>query len=229
MQRIALDHDRLLSAIQQLVSMGDMRVSMQNYERYSPASQEGPYRVRDYMQLTDGEERCELLLGTFYMSPAPTVAHQLVVAAITQQLSELAKQSGGFAISSPVDVVLSDRTVVQPDVVYVSHERMAVVTRQRIDGAPDLIVEVLSPGTSRRDRIGKLALYRAASVPEYWLVDPEAQTFEFLDLRDEQPVVRLAQDDIYHSAHLTDLRLDLATFWSEIDETLARIPRDPSQ
>lgn len=202
-----------------------MRVPMQSYERYSPGSQEGPYRARDYLRLSGDEERCELLLGTFYMSPVPTVAHQIVVAVITRHLTELAKRTGGFAVSSPVDVVLSDRTVVQPDVVYVSHDRLEIVNRQRIEGAPDLIVEVLSPGTSRRDRIGKLPLYRAACVAEYWLVDAEARTLEFLDLRDGQPVVRFAQEDLYESAYLTELHLDLTAFWREIDETLERIPK----
>ena len=217
--------DKLMSANPQPGSMGGMHVPMQTtYERYSPSSREGPYRAQDYLRLSEEEERCELLLGTFYMAPAPTVAHQLVVAVITRRLNELAKRTGAVAVNSPVDVVLSDRTVVQPDVVYVSQNRLDIVNRQRVEGAPDLIVEVLSPGSSRRDRIGKLALYRAARVAEYWLVDPEARTLEFLDLRDELPVVRFAEDDVYKSAHLSELHLDLAAFWREIGDIFDRIP-----
>ncbi|GJM45340.1 MAG: hypothetical protein DHS20C21_21820 [Gemmatimonadota bacterium] len=198
-------------------------MSMQAYQRFSPESKEGPYRVHDYLQLTGDEERCELLYGHFYLSPAPSVVHQLVVGAIAQRLRDAARLTGAMAVESPIDVLLSDHTVVQPDVVYIAREQLGIVTRERIEGSPDLIVEVLSPRTSRRDRIEKMELYRKAGVPEYWLIDPAACTFEFLDLRGEHPVIRLAQDNRYESECLTGIQLDINGFWQEIDEILARM------
>ncbi len=190
------------------------------YDRFSPATVPGPYRVQDYLELTDPEERCELLRGCFFMSPSPSVAHQVIVTELAEFLSACARASGDFVTVSPIDVVLSSDTVVQPDIVYVTTSNRSIVGEARIEGSPDILIEVLSPGTARRDRIEKLSLYRSAGVHEYWLIDPAGRTFEFLELTAENAVIRLPHDDLYESAHLPQVRVELATFWERVAQML---------
>ena len=117
----------------------------------------GPYRRCDYMALPD-EPRCELIRGRFYLSPSPIVLHQLIVGHLFRLFLDVADRTGGTAIVAPMDVHLADHSVVQPDVIYVSPERGEIV-QDWMEGAPDLLVEVLSPSTASRDRVHKLDLY----------------------------------------------------------------------
>jgi Uma2 family endonuclease len=181
----------------------------------SPSSSLGPYRRHDYDGLPD-EPRCELLYGRFYVSPSPLVVHQLVVTLLGSHLNAIAKGSGGLALVAPMDVCLADHSVVQPDVLYVSRERRSIV-KARIEGAPDLVVEVASPGTSRRDRGEKLRLYAESGVREYWLVDPLARQIDFLVARSDGYSVVLPTDDRYRSPAVAERALDLAAFWAEVE------------
>jgi Uma2 family endonuclease len=171
----------------------------------------GPYREADYLQLPD-QPRCELLYGRLPVTPAPTVRHQLVVTAVWQVLHELAQHRGGCAVVSPVDVVLAEHSIVQPDVIYVSGERAGIL-RQRVEGAPDLVIEILSPATARRDLGEKLRLYAESGVVEYWIVDPDRETFEFLENTTDGFRVRLPEGAVYRSAAIPGLELDLEAFW----------------
>jgi Uma2 family endonuclease len=180
----------------------------------APRTGLGPYRGADYFALPD-EPRCELLYGRLLVTPAPVVRHQSVVARILHLLLDLADSSGGFAVASPVDVVLADHSVVQPDVIFVAAARRSIVG-DRVIGAPDLVVEVLSPGTARRDVGEKLRLYAEAGVPEYWIVDPVLGTFEFLEKTGDDYRVRLPEGVIYRSAVIAGLELDLEAFWRAI-------------
>ena len=141
-------------------------------------SEPGPYRRADYAALRD-DPRCELIHGRFYVSPSPSPLHQFVVAYLCRVLFDLAEATGGLALPAPSDVHLADHTVAQPDVLYISLDRREIV-RAWIEGAPDLVVEVLSPSTAPMDRVLKLNRYAEAGVREYWLVDPVARTIEFL-------------------------------------------------
>jgi Uma2 family endonuclease len=179
----------------------------------------GPYRDRDYQALPD-EPRCELLYGELVVTPAPLPRHQVVAAELWRRLEDHARTHQGLALMSPIDVALFDHSVVQPDIVYVTHERLSIV-RRRVDGAPDLLVEVLSPGSVRRDRLWKLKLYAEAGIREYWLVDPAAQAIEFLVLAGHRYRVELPAGETYGSPAIPDLTLDLAAFWREIDDRLA--------
>jgi Uma2 family endonuclease len=174
----------------------------------------GPYREADYLRLPD-QPRCELLYGRLPVTPAPTVRHQFVAFAVARLLHEFASQRGGYAVISPVDVVLAEHSIVQPDVIYVSPDRAGVV-RERIEGAPDLVVEILSPGTARRDLGEKLRLYAESGVTEYWIVDPALETFEFLESSTDGFRLRLPDGAVYRSAVITGLELDLEAFWRAI-------------
>jgi Uma2 family endonuclease len=184
------------------------------YETESPhatRSELGPYREADYLVLPE-QPRCELLYGRLPVTPAPTVRHQLVVVAILRLLDEFAGRHGGYALVSPIDVVLADHSIVQPDVVYVSRERAGILER-RVEGAPDLVVEILSPATARRDLGDKLRLYAESGVTEYWIVDPDLETFEFLETTRDGFHVRLPEGAVYRSAGIRGLELDLEAFW----------------
>jgi Uma2 family endonuclease len=174
----------------------------------------GPYREADYLELPD-EPRCELLYGRLPVTPAPTVRHQLVVTAIGHFLYEFALPRGEHAVVSPVDVVLADHSIVQPDVIYVSRKRAGILGR-RVEGAPDLVVEILSPTTGRRDLGEKLRLYAESGVAEYWIVDPDLETFELLENTPDGFRVRLPEGSVYRSAAIAGLELDLEAFWRAI-------------
>lgn len=199
-----------------------MAVQMLEEVPVLPGPELGPYRDTDYQALP-GEPRCELIYGELVVTPAPLVWHQVVVAQLLRLLQDHARQLGGLALPSPVDVRLFDHSVVQPDVVYVSPERLSIA-RRRFEGAPDLAVEVISPGSARRDRVWKLKLYVEAGVREYWLVDPEAQAFEFLVLGEGRFEVRLPEGALYRSPAIAGLEIDLAAFWGELDRVRATLP-----
>ncbi|MCM2269799.1 MAG: Uma2 family endonuclease [Thermoanaerobaculia bacterium] len=190
-----------------------------DYETDTPAAPRsglGPYRAGDYFELPD-EPRCELLYGRLLVTPAPTFRHQEVVAALTALLLAHARRTGGRMAPSPVDVVLAPHSVVQPDLVYVGAERAGIV-RDRVEGAPDLVVEVLSPATARRDLGEKLRLYAGAGVAEYWIIDPAGRTFEFLAHRDGAFLLLLPEQGVYRSPALRGLELDVEAFWRDLPE-----------
>jgi len=118
-------------------------------------------------------------------------------------------------VVSPVDVVLADHSIVQPDVIYVSRKRAGILGR-RVEGAPDLVVEILSPTTGRRDLGEKLRLYAESGVAEYWIVDPDLETFELLENTPDGFRVRLPEGSVYRSAAIAGLELDLEAFWRAI-------------
>lgn len=178
----------------------------------------GPYRRPDYEDLP-GEPRCELIHGRFYVSPSPSPLHQVVVGQLWEVFRESARAVGGLTLFAPVDVVLADHSVVQPDVLYLSAARRGIVG-ERIEGAPDLLVEVLSPGTARRDRDEKLALYAESGVREYWIVDPRERQIEFLVNEAGRFVVALPVGGEYRSRVLPEVLLDLPSFWGAVGSTL---------
>lgn len=180
----------------------------------------GPYRVADYERLPD-EPRCELLFGRFYLSPAPSVLHQVLTPLLGRWLDDVATRSGGFALAAPVDVVLAPHSVVQPDLVYLTATSAARAS-QRIEGAPDLVIEILSQGTARRDRGEKLVLYAAAGVSEYWIVDAAERQIEFLVRHGDSFQVVVPPGPEYRSDRLPELSLDLEGLWSELDLRLER-------
>jgi Uma2 family endonuclease len=135
-----------------------------------PKLQAQRHTVADYLSWDDGE-RWELIGGAAYnMSPAPAVKHQDLVLNLSSLLRERLKGKPCKPFVAPVDVVLSDEDVVQPDVFVVCDP--SKITPQNIQGAPDFIAEVLSPSTARKDLREKKALYQRLAVAEYLVLDP---------------------------------------------------------
>lgn len=186
----------------------------------APPTTLGPYRRRDYESLPD-EPRCELIYGRLYVAQSPFVRHQVVVGEIWRVLDAAAARSGGLALVAPMDVHLAEHSVVQPDVVYLSAERRELA-QEWIEGAPDLVVEVLSRGTARKERGEKLRLYAAAGVREYWIVDAEERQIEHLVNRDGEMRVVLAADASYRSPVLEEVALELDALWSAVERRCER-------
>lgn len=195
-----------------------MSLALLDESPIAPPSELGPHRRKDYEALPD-EPRCELIFGRFYVSPSPTSLHQAIVLHLARLLDDIAAASGGLALIAPLDVALAEHSVVQPDVIYLTagHRDRA---GQRVEGPPDLLVEVLSPGTARRDRGEKLRLYAESGVREYWIVDPAERQIEFLVNEGGRFVVALPADREYRSPALAELRLDLVELWQAVAERL---------
>jgi Uma2 family endonuclease len=139
---------------------------------------------QDYLSTSD-DERYELLDGQLVMVPAPNMDHQDIVTNLGTALSVFVKeQELGRLYFAPTDVVLSDTDVVQPDLIFVSKEREQVRTPANIQGAPDLIVEILSPSSATRDWRDKRELYARHGVREYWVVDPSNKIVSIMLLQD---------------------------------------------
>jgi Uma2 family endonuclease len=149
----------------------------ESFDAFSPYGDVGPYRAADYWQLPEGTP-VELIKGRFVVSPSPNVLRQTIVGLLFELLQAAARTTGSKAMFAPMDVTLSDDTILQPDLLYISKSRRHIV-KQRVEGPPDLVIEIIS-GTSRRDRVAKLDLYGRYDVSEYWIVDPQAQHIEFL-------------------------------------------------
>lgn len=136
------------------------------------------FTYQDYLLLPE-EKRYELIEGELFMVPSPDVEHQELSRDLEQILWEFVKRNDlGTVFYAPLDVVLSEEDVVQPDILFVSKERSHIIKEKNIQGAPDLVIEILSPATSERDRILKRKLYAKYGVKEYWIVDPEEKSIE---------------------------------------------------
>lgn len=138
-----------------------------------------PFTYDDYLSLPDDGRRYEVMEGELCVTPAPVPRHQEIQTWLASLLIvHVRNHSLGKVYTAPIDVVLSMVDIVQPDILFIAKDRLQTVARKNIVGTPDLIVEILSLGSSERDRVNKLALYERYALPEYWIVDPDAQTIE---------------------------------------------------
>ena len=138
----------------------------------------------DYANTPD-DERYELIDGELIMVPSPNFAHQENQMSMGARMYMFVNDRDlGWVLSAPMDVVLSNTNVVQPDLLFISKEREDIITENNIQGAPDLVVEILSPSTSRRDWNEKRELYAEHGVKEYIVMDPSNKIVWRLTLKD---------------------------------------------
>ena len=131
------------------------------------------YTVDDYLAMPDEYPRYELLEGELIETVSPTSRHQLILQRLFKVLDAHTEAHHlGVIFVAPLDVILSRTIVVQPDLLFISKARQAELIGERITGAPDLVIEILSPATSARDFNQKRKLYARHGVKEYWIVDP---------------------------------------------------------
>jgi Uma2 family endonuclease len=141
---------------------------------------------KDYEALPADGRRYEIHDGELSVTPAPSPQHQMVTRNLFRLLDHHVRTTGiGEVLFSPIDVILSETSIVQPDLVYLDPTRLGAISRRGIEGAPTLVVEVLSPSTTLIDRSAKRQLYARHGVPYYWLVDPEGRAVEALSLGQE--------------------------------------------
>jgi Uma2 family endonuclease len=188
----------------------------------APPTGLGPYRRSDYDRLPDDQPRCELISGRLYAAPTPWAMHQAVLGCLLNRMDWLDESSSGLLFYLPRNVALADHSVVQPDVSYISAFRLGIVQERGVEGVPDLLVEIVSLETSRRDRGEKLLLYAECGVPEYWIVDPDARTIEFLVNHSGTFVASPPSASEYQSPRLPEVRFDVGEFWRLVDRTLSR-------
>lgn len=169
-----------------------------------------PLTVADFELLPDDGNRYEIIGGLLSVSPSPTLDHQRIVGRIYLELGRYFDETEtGEAFLAPVDVELSNFDVVEPDIAVVLNENASVKQGKRIVGAPDIVVEVISPSSGKRDRVSKSALYAMNGVQEYWLVDPEKGTFSVLTLERPNYIERTQPEGRVQSDVLDGFEIDL--------------------
>ncbi len=170
------------------------------------------YTYEDYQQLPEGAPY-ELIHGHLVMSPSPSPRHQIIQSNLFFALSRFVRANQkGRVFSAPLDVQFSDTDVLKPDLLYVNHDRLDCIGEQSIEGAPDLVAEILSPATAHRDLTEKKRLYEAHGVREYWVVDPETEAVEvFRNSENEfEQAFRVVESGVVGSTVLDGLEIDLA-------------------
>jgi len=158
--------------------------------REEPATytKQGEFTYTDYLKMPEEPGyRFEILEGFLLKEPSPLLHHQRVSSALYRQLASYFDEFDpeGELFYAPVDLTLADNIVLQPDILYVSGSRKDVLRKERINGACDLVVEIISPGSRRKDRLQKMEIYRKAGILHYWLVDPEDSILEAFMLKDD--------------------------------------------
>jgi Uma2 family endonuclease len=148
---------------------------MPGSDRVKPASPGVKLTYDDFLLFPDDGQRHELIDGEHYVTPSPNTKHQRVSGNLHLLIgSWLEIHQVGRVFYAPYDVVFSNFDVVEADLLYLSNERMAeVVTPQHVRGAPEIVIEIGSPGTRKRDETIKKRLYERSGVSEYWVIDPE--------------------------------------------------------
>ena len=147
---------------------------------------QGKWTYEDYLRLPDDGMIYEIIKGELHMSPAPEPIHQEDKGNLFAFFWNFSRQHDvGRPYDAPIDVILPGLTSpVQPDVLFIVKERLHIVKKGRIEGAPDIMVEVLSPWNWYRDRSEKFSVYAEAGVREYWIVDPKMRAIELFVLRE---------------------------------------------
>ncbi len=187
---------------------------------YRAGKQQGEYTLEDYYAIPE-DKRMELIDGVLYdMTSAPSYIHQAIAAAVFRQLDAYIERKGGSCMPffAPCDVQLDcdNRTMVQPDVMIVCDRDK--LRRRVLFGAPDFVVEILSPSTRQKDMHIKLHKYRKAGVREYWMVDPDKQTITVYDLEhDSFPTVYGFRDQVPVNIFDGDCLVDFAKILEQIE------------
>lgn len=171
----------------------------------------------DQLCLLPGDgNQYELFDGELVMTPSPIARHQEIVGKLhVLLLPHVQNNSLGKVYVAPLDTIMDEYTVVQPDILFVSRERVAEVVKEHIEGAPDLVVEVLSPSTFHKDLRRKMRVYSQFGVREYWIVDPEEQTMELYDRVGEKLELarRFGFDETFQSPLLPGFQLEVRSIF----------------
>jgi Uma2 family endonuclease len=171
---------------------------------------------KEYEALPADGRRYEIHEGELSVTPAPSPQHQLISRNIFLILHAHVKAKGmGEVLYAPLDVILSETSIVQPDIVYLDRGRLGAISQRGIEGAPTLVIEIISPTTTLTDRSTKHQLYARHGVPFFWLVDPEGRSVEAFVLGPQgySLALRASGADPVSPPPFPDLALVPATLW----------------
>ena len=178
------------------------------------------YTYSDYLQLPDEENYYyEILDGTLIKESAPTKAHQRTSRNLQRILEDYFwdRDPEAEIFNAPIDLTLSDTNVIQPDLVYAPDDSDSL-DKRRINVIPELIVEVISPSTQRKDRIRKLGIYSRLGVPHYWIVDPQGRTLEAFMLSDSGEYVLSSSaegGEVFTHPYYPGLTIEIEVLWTK--------------
>jgi Uma2 family endonuclease len=170
------------------------------------------YTYEDYLKTPD-DKRYELIEGDLLMTPSPNARHQEILMNLSAMIHQhVMGENLGKVFFAPLDVHLGDN-VVQPDILFISRERMNIIGEKNVQGAPDLVVEILSESTAYRDTIHKKKLYARFGVKECWLVAPEDRLVEVYTLKDKgeyQLLKTYTEENVIESHVVKGLKIELS-------------------
>ena len=175
------------------------------------------WTYEDLFALPEDGRRYEIIEGELCETPSPGSTHAFVVAALIRVLIPLVEKLGGRWCTAPIDVFFAGANPVQPDILAIFPGGPARIVSRGIEGAPDLLVEVLSPSNRGHDLLTKRALYARAGVREYWLIDPDRQQAEFYRLTEagRYHLVFPGDDGLFRSEVLSNFWLKIEWLWQE--------------
>ena len=181
------------------------------------AEKKKKYTERDYSLLEEGAP-FQLIGNDLIMSPAPSLLHQLILGEFYDALKAHVKQQdpNGLVVLSPIDIYLNDGNIYQPDMIYISESRKSEVVKERIEGAPDLVIEILSPSNAYYDLRLKKDIYEKYGVKEYIIVDPIQQNAEVHLLQNGAFILKQKANkaEKLNSVMLSGLVFDLAKIFA---------------
>ncbi len=169
------------------------------------------YTYEDYLK-TPEDKRYELIEGELIMAPSPIPKHQRISGKIEYELRKFVTDNKlGEVFDAPCDVYLDEENVVQPDILFISKERLDIIGEKNIQGAPDLAIEIISESSAYRDMVQKKKLYAIFGVKEYWIVVPEEESIEIYILKDNtyQFYKKYTKDETLQSPYMKDLNIAL--------------------
>jgi Uma2 family endonuclease len=169
------------------------------------------YTYEDYLKTPD-DERYELIEGELLMTPSPVTKHQMISREIGFELIKFVKENNlGEVFYAPYDVYLDNENVLQPDIIFISKERLNIIGEKNIQGAPDLLIEIISESTAYRDLVQKKKLYAKFGVKEYWIVIPGEELVEIYILKDNTYMLYKTynKNHALESPYLKNLKIEL--------------------
>jgi Uma2 family endonuclease len=187
----------------------------------APPALERPLTYEDLEAMPDDGKRYELINGELFELTGPTPKHQRSTRRLSTNLDQFVTvRELGEVFFAPLDVYLSPHNTLQPDIIYVSRARASIIRPQKIEGIPDLLMEVVSPSNRRHDIVIKAALYATFGVPEYWLIDPETDSILVQTWRDGvyvpvESADGLARSHVLHGFEVNPVEIFAEPAWMQ--------------
>ncbi len=176
-----------------------------------------PLTYDDLLQMPDDTKRYEIIGGGLFVAAAPIPEHQRLSGLLFVDFFNHVEPRGlGRVYAAPIDVILDDHDIVEPDLVFIANARLGIIQEKNIYGTPDLIVEILSPTTRIRDETLKARLYAVSGIPEFWVVDPVARSIQLFELKDGRYLESTTHDGIARSLVLPGFSVDVSALFAKL-------------